>query len=106
MKKYCLFLSLLIFINTCPAQQAVDSGSFLLHKFAQHIGKESYVLNINGNQLSYDVHFKFTDRGQPVPLHAKLVTGKDLEPVPSTTASAFKIIKQRYGWIVSCIQSA
>ncbi|HEX2683156.1 MAG TPA: hypothetical protein VHL77_04455, partial [Ferruginibacter sp.] len=81
MKKYCLFLSLLIFINTCPAQQAVDSGSFLLHKFAQHIGKESYVLNINGNQLSYDVHFKFTDRGQPVPLHAKLVTGKDLEPV-------------------------
>lgn len=63
------------------AQPAADSGSFYLHKFAQNIGKETFVLRKQGNQFIYDISFKFTDRGQPVPLQAKLVTDTRFEPV-------------------------
>lgn len=81
MKKYSLFIALLICTNCVFAQTAIDSGSFYLHKFAQNIGKETYVISKNGNKLTYDVNFKFTDRGQPVPLKAQLVTTADHEPV-------------------------
>jgi len=83
LKKYfllaaCIILSLL---NTAAAQNVIDSGSYYLHKFAQNIGKETYVISKNGNELTYDVNFKFTDRSSPVPLKATLVTTTDHEPV-------------------------
>ncbi len=61
--------------------QTADSGSFYLHKFAQNIGKETYRLSRNGDRVTYDIDFKFTDRGTPVPLKAQLVTTNDLEPI-------------------------
>ncbi len=80
--KKALFSALLLFLtNLCFAQNAIDSGSFFLHKFAQNIGREKYVMNKNGNELTYNIDFKFTDRGRPVPLIAKLVTTADHEPV-------------------------
>lgn len=81
MKKYVLLTVFIIFINNCFAQNIIDSGSFFLHKFAQNIGKETYTLSKNGNELTYDVNFKFTDRGSPVPLKAKLVTTSSYEPI-------------------------
>ena len=54
--------------------QTPDSGSFYLHKFAQNIGKETYKVTTNGNTVTYDIKFKFVDRGSPVPLKAQLVT--------------------------------
>ncbi len=81
MKKYLLLIFLLIFINNCFAQNLIDSGSFFLHKFAQNIGKETYTVTKNGDELTYDVNFKFTDRGSPVPLKAKLVTTVNHVPI-------------------------
>jgi imidazolonepropionase-like amidohydrolase len=76
------YLSLLLFIfifNHSIAQ--IDSGSFLLHKFAQNIGKETYRLSKEGNNLQYDIDFKFVDRGSAVPLKAQLVTTTDHDPI-------------------------
>ena len=81
MKKHLLFAAFTVFMINCQAQNGIDSGSFLLHKFAQNIGKETYVISKKGNELTYDVNFKFIDRGSPVPLKAKLVTTADHEPV-------------------------
>ena len=73
----------LITISTCVllTAQSPDSGSFFLHKFAQNIGKESYSISRIGDNLIYDIDFKFVDRGSPVPLKAKLVTTAGLEPL-------------------------
>lgn len=80
--KKVLFSALLLFLtNLCFTQNAIDSGSFFLHKFAQNIGREKYTINKNGNELTYNIDFEFTDRGRPVPLKAKLVTTADHEPV-------------------------
>ena len=81
MKKYFLSVTFLIFAAACLAQNVIDSGAFFLHKFAQNIGKETYVITGNGNELTYEVNFKFTDRGSPVPLKAKLVTNNAHEPI-------------------------
>ncbi len=81
MRKAYFSALLLLLANLCFAQNVIDSGSFLLHKFAQNIGREKYTINKNGNQLTYDIDFKFTDRGRPVPLAAKLVTTIDHEPI-------------------------
>jgi imidazolonepropionase-like amidohydrolase len=82
MRKKFLIPVCLLSSFTCFAQNNIsDSGSFFLHKFAQHIGKETYKISRNGNTVSYDVDFKFTDRGNPVPLKAQLVTTRDHEPV-------------------------
>ena len=61
--------------------QTPDSGSFYLHKFAQNIGKETYKVTTNGNTVTYDIKFKFVDRGSQVPLKAQLVTTKNYEPI-------------------------
>ncbi|MDO6433132.1 amidohydrolase family protein [Flavitalea sp. BT771] len=69
-----LFLALREF---AAMAQNPDSATFLLHKFAQNIGKESYIVHHTDSGLFYDVTFKFTDRGTPVPLKARLgITAK------------------------------
>ena len=81
MKKYSLLIALLVSAFSCFSQTVIDSGAFFLHKFAQNIGRETYVLTRNGNELTYDVNFKFTDRGRAVPLKAQLVTSNNNEPL-------------------------
>jgi imidazolonepropionase-like amidohydrolase len=85
MIKY-LFTGLLIACTfTSIAQNTVtnipDNGTFLLHKFAQNIGKETYKITKEGNNIKYDINFKFVDRGSPVPLKAELVITDQSEPV-------------------------
>ncbi len=81
LKKYSILSALLSLAIAGFGQTVIDSGAFFLHKFAQNIGRESYVVTRNGNELTYDVNFKFTDRGRPVPLKAQLVTSTDNEPL-------------------------
>jgi len=80
MKTYPLFAILVIIFNSSIAQTS-DSGSFFLHKFAQNIGRETYQLTRNTNTLTYNIDFKFVDRGSPVPLKAQLVTTTGYDPV-------------------------
>lgn len=82
MQKCFLTVAFFVWAVAAMAQTApADSGSFYLHKFAQNIGKETYQATRNGNNISYDINFKFTDRGAAVPLKAQLVTTTGLEPV-------------------------
>jgi imidazolonepropionase-like amidohydrolase len=78
--KKLLFL-LPAFLACFHSLAQTDSGSFYLHKFAQNIGRESYNVTHTGNTLTYTVDFKFTDRGQAVPLKTQLVTTTTHEPV-------------------------
>lgn len=81
MKKYMLTTVLFIVAASSFAQNATDSGSFFLHKFAQNIGKETYTVRKQDDQVTYDISFKFTDRGSPVPLQAQLITTAQYEPL-------------------------
>jgi imidazolonepropionase-like amidohydrolase len=69
-----------------PAQQtrtpppASEQGRFILHKFEQPIGEETYQITSDGNSLSAKIDFKFTDRGTPVPLTATFKSASDLTP--------------------------
>jgi len=58
-----------------------DSGTFLLHKFQQHIGKETYHLSKSKDSLVYKDDFKFVDRGGAVPLKTTLRVTPALEPL-------------------------
>jgi imidazolonepropionase-like amidohydrolase len=61
--------------------QSPDSGTLLLHKFAQHIGQEHYKIVKDGHGTAYDIDFKFVDRGSPVQLHAFLQSSPNGDPV-------------------------
>src|SRR5689334_7097484 len=80
MRKFLLFL-LPDFWGLSVTAQVTDSATFLLHKFAQNIGKETYTLHHRGDSLVYDVAFKFTDRGRDVPLTTRLAVTSRLEPL-------------------------
>jgi Amidohydrolase family len=65
------------------------SAKFILHKFEQPIGEETYTetdtsaADSSGATVpvrSFEVHFKFIDRGSPVILKASLKTADDLTP--------------------------
>jgi imidazolonepropionase-like amidohydrolase len=59
----------------------MDTGSFVLHKFQQAIGKETYTVSSMGNLKTFAVDFAFTDRSKRVPLKARMTTTTDLDPV-------------------------
>ncbi|HZY37276.1 MAG TPA: amidohydrolase family protein [Mucilaginibacter sp.] len=87
MKK--LILAAVFAITFCTAKSQskpaiTDSGTFYLHKFAQHIGKETYYVTTTPRAITYTVNFKFVDRGQAVPLKAKLEVTSGLEPLGLT----------------------
>jgi len=84
MKKYILLFSLSCFIFAAKGQQNMaqaDSGTFFLHKFEQHIGKETFHITKTDKNIIYTVDFKFVDRGSPVPLKAELKLTSGLEPL-------------------------
>ena len=73
MKKYLLLLASGVVFTYAHAQtSATDTGTFLLHKFQQKIGKETYQVSHEKDAISYKADFKFVDRGSPVPLKAEL----------------------------------
>jgi imidazolonepropionase-like amidohydrolase len=57
-----------------------EQGKFILHKFEQPIGEETYQIINDGNSLTAKIEFKFTDRGTPVPLTATFRSASDLTP--------------------------
>lgn len=66
--------------QSAAAPSVVESGRFRLHKFEQPIGEETYEVTREGDSLVVKSHFKFTDRGSPVPLETTLRTRQDLTP--------------------------
>lgn len=61
-----------------------DSATFFLHKFEQHIGKETYYIHKHKDAISYTVDFKFVDRGSPVPLKAEMKVNPVGDPLELT----------------------
>ena len=49
----------------------VEKGKFVLHKFEQPIGEETYQISRDGDSVVVKVDFKFTDRGTAVPLKVR-----------------------------------
>ena len=83
MKKITFILIFLSGLKITHAQLP-DSSTFLLHKFAQNIGKEKYTVSQQGDIVTYTIDFKFIDRGTPVPLKAKMQLTAAFEPVAFT----------------------
>lgn len=82
MKYYFSVLFLCFFICQGNAQQnPPDSGSFIIHKFAQPIGKEKYTLRKNGDLITCLVDFAYTDRGSPVRLKDSICFSGDWKPL-------------------------
>ena len=65
--------------QTAPAPQP-EQGVFHLHKLEQLIGRESYTITREQDEMVLKADFKFTDRGTPVPLTATLTMAPDLTP--------------------------
>jgi imidazolonepropionase-like amidohydrolase len=66
-----------------PQQAAAptgEHGKFILHKFEQPIGEETYQITNDGTSLTAKIDFKFTDRGSPVPMSATFKAAPDLTP--------------------------
>lgn len=86
--KRSLILSTLILSAVAARAQAPsnDSTSFFLHKFAQNIGRETYRVSKTDEGYTYDINFKFVDRGSPVPLKATLKVSAKAEPLELTIA--------------------
>jgi len=57
-----------------------EKGKFILHKFEQPIGEETFATTRTGETVSVEVTFKFTDRGTAVPLGAQFRGKGDLTP--------------------------
>ena len=53
-----------------------DSGTFIIHKFAQAIGREKYSISETANGYNFLVDFKYTDRGSLVKLRDSMCFGK------------------------------
>src|SRR5271154_2331021 len=83
-----LFISLVVLALARPlpptvfAQSAapVEQGKFILHKFEQPIGEETYQITRDGDALNAKIDFKFTDRSSPVPLTATFSSANDWTP--------------------------
>ena len=71
----------MLFALPCAAQQPAVSGTFVLHKFAKEIGRETYTIETSGEEYAVTSHFLFTDRGTPVPLDATFIArAVDMKP--------------------------
>jgi imidazolonepropionase-like amidohydrolase len=83
MKKSLSFLLLtyLMIAQSASAQtHHGDSATYVLHKFAQAIGKEVSYRKDSANSIWYDIHFHFNDRGMPVDLHAEERIDQKINP--------------------------
>ena len=83
LKKCLRLLPLLLTAGASWAQPraTADSGAFLLHKFQQPLGKETWSLSATETARTYSVNFKFVDRGSAVPLKTTIELTPDQEPL-------------------------
>ncbi|RDI99593.1 amidohydrolase [Dyella solisilvae] len=85
------------------AEQAAptEQGSFVLHKFARAIGKETYTLARDNGELVLHSDFLFTDRGTPVPLKTEYRALDDAHPLSLATdgkSSRFSALKDAFSF--------
>ena len=67
--------------DSAPQSPAIiEHGKFILHKFEQPLGEETFETTRDGQSLSTKINFKFVDRGSAVPLTVTLRTADDLTP--------------------------
>lgn len=78
-------LALLPALWPARAAEASEHGTFVLHKFARAIGKETYTLERKDGQLVLDSDFLFTDRGTPVPLKTQYRAADEAHPLSLST---------------------
>jgi hypothetical protein len=57
-----------------------DSGRYIIHRWLQPIGEESYTVTRDNRGIHFDINFLFTDRGTRVPLKTKMSLTKDFSP--------------------------
>src|SRR5664279_1508916 len=74
------FLCVLTVLTGFAQTNASDTGSFIIHKFAQAIGHEKYVVRHNGETVTYFIDFHYTDRGSPVKLKDSICFDAKGEP--------------------------
>jgi imidazolonepropionase-like amidohydrolase len=60
--------------------EAVEHGKFILHKFEQALGEETFDTTRDAQSLVTKVSFKFVDRGTAVPLSVTFRSSDDLTP--------------------------
>ena len=77
---YYSLLCLLAVLSGHAQSNATDSGSFIIHKFAQPIGREQYFARHSGKTLTYFIDFHYTDRGSPVKLKDSISFNDKGEP--------------------------
>jgi hypothetical protein len=53
------------------AAAVVEQGKFILHKFEQPVGEETYQIKRSGESLAVKMDFTFTDRGRSSPLRRR-----------------------------------
>lgn len=63
------------------AQDTLSTGTFILHKFQQPIGKETYTIVRHADSTRLQSGFKFNDRGQDVPLQSILTWSNTGQPL-------------------------
>ncbi|HMK39613.1 MAG TPA: amidohydrolase family protein [Bacteroidota bacterium] len=66
--------------STAGDSTTVEEGKFILHKFENPIGEETYRIARTGDLLTTSIRFKFTDRGGQVPLAVTFASSADLTP--------------------------
>src|SRR6202167_2349624 len=67
-------------LTQASSSAVAEQGKFILHKFENPIGEETFQIVRDGNSLNVKMEFKFTDRGTPVPLSATFRGLEDLTP--------------------------
>jgi len=88
--QFVLYVTTLLAGSLLSAQdhgspQTLEHGKFILHKFEQPIGEETYDTEPEGNLLVTKIGFKYSDRGREVPLTATYRSRSDF------TAQSFEI---------------
>src|SRR5215831_18860729 len=69
-----------------PSTGPDESGKFVLYKFAQPIGAESYTITRQDQAIVLTSQFDFKDRGNAVPLKTSLRAAIDYSPQSFTVA--------------------
>ena len=76
-----LVLSLVPAAQSAPGDpRVVEEGKYVLHKFENPIGEETYRILRTGDALTVEMDFAFTDRGTRVPLTATFRSDTALQP--------------------------
>jgi hypothetical protein len=80
--RFCICLAFAFCFTAFASAQPATSGTFLLHKFAKEIGKETYSIEPKADTYTLTSHFLFTDRGTKVPLETTFTASTtNLTPV-------------------------